>query len=86
MLRIVILLLILIFIFTQSYYLAGVLYLGYLARYSGYEIVVLAILIDGYYGAFYGFPTFTVVTFVAFLLVTYLKKLLLYTGGNEVIS
>ena len=62
------------------------LYLGYLAWYGGYEIVVLAILIDGYYGSFYTFPTFTIVTFVGWTLVTYLKKLLLYTGGNEVIS
>lgn len=86
MLRIVILFLLLVSILTQSYYLAGALYIGYLAWFTGYEIVVLAILIDGYYGSFYGFPTFTVVTFVAWTLVTYLKKLLLYTGGNEVIS
>jgi hypothetical protein len=86
MLRIIVFFLLLVSILTQSYYLAGVLYLGYLFWYSGYEIVVLAILIDGYYGAFFGFPTFTVVTFLAWMLVTYLKKLLLYTGGNEVIS
>ena len=86
MLRIVILFLLLIAILTQSYYLAGALYLGYLAWYSGYEIVILAILIDGYYGSFYTFPTFTIVTFMGWTLFTFVKKLLLYTGGNEVIS
>ena len=54
--------------------------------FTGYEIVILAMLIDGYYGAFYNFPTLTVMTFLLFTLVTYLKKLLLYTGGDEVIS
>lgn len=86
MFRIITLLLLLIAILTQSYYLAGALYIGYLAWYSGYEIVVLAILIDGYYGSFYSFPVFTLVTFLVWTLVTYLKKLLLYTGGDEVIS
>jgi hypothetical protein len=86
MLRVTFLLFLLICILTQSYFLAGFLYLAYLVWYSGYEIVVLAILVDGYYGAFFGFPTFTIVTFLAWMLITYLKKLLLYTGGNEVIS
>ncbi len=86
MLRIIFLFLLLISILTQSYYLAGALYFGYLTWYSGYEIVVLAILIDGYYGSFYTFPTFTIVTFGGWLFFTYLKRLLLYTGGNEVIS
>ncbi len=76
----------LISILTQSYYLAGALYIGYLFWYTGYEIVALAILIDGYYGVFSSFPAFTVITFFLWTLLTYLKKLLLYTGGNEVIS
>ena len=86
MVRIITLFLLLVLLMTQSYYLAGILYIGYLCWYTSFEIVVLAILIDGYYGAFANFPVFTVLTFFAWTLVRYLKKLLLYTGRNEVIS
>ena len=86
MLRITIFLLLILSILTQSYYIAALLFISYMLWFTGYEIVILAMLIDGYYGAFYNFPTLTVMTFLLFTLVTYLKKLLLYTGGDEVIS
>ncbi len=58
-----------------------VLSLIYLAWFhNGYEIVLLAILVDAYYGAFSFVPWATIATFFVWSISLYLKeRLLLYT-------
>ncbi len=87
MTRFILLLLILLATINQAPILAGGLFIFYLAFYTGYELVIVALLIDGYYGAFYSFPWLTVVVFWLFIIVTVTKeKLLLYTQTDEIFS
>ncbi len=59
----------------------------YLFRYTGYELVLVAVLLDGYYGAFSHIPVLTISTFLAWSAVLVLRtRLLLYTQDNEIIS
>ncbi|MEZ4195616.1 MAG: hypothetical protein R3B53_04495 [Candidatus Paceibacterota bacterium] len=78
---------ILFFFINHFFVLAGLSFLFYLVLYSGYEIVVAGILIDGYYGAFVTLPLFTIVSFVCWILANSIKRLLLlYTNTNETFS
>lgn len=87
MTRIILLLLILLATINQLPIVAGGLFIFYLGYYTGYELVLVALLIDGYYGAFYSFPWLTVVVFWLFITVTVTKeKLLLYTQTDEILS
>lgn len=87
MLRIFILLLLIFAIFNQFLWLSGLLFVWYLFKYAGFELVILAILLDGYYGAFYHFPRLTIIVFSLFFFTTITKeRLLLYTQRDEIIS
>ncbi len=87
MLRIILFSLLGLSIFNQFYLVAMFLFLWYLLVYTGYELVILAILLDGYYGAFYAVPVLTLVTFLVWIATLTTKRmLLLYTDKNEFIS
>ena len=61
--------------------------LGYCFYFRGFELIFLAILIDGYYQAFYSFPWLSVGTIAVVFLIDFIKpQLLMYTGHNEMVS
>jgi hypothetical protein len=75
------------FFLNQWYILAGLAFFGYLFRYAGYEIVALALLIDGYYGAFLEIPLLSLTVFcIWFATILLRERLLLYTQQNETLS
>lgn len=80
--------LVLVWLLTAQVYLVALpLGFWYIVKYKGYELVAVALLIDGYYQAFYTLPVLTISTFILVLLVDIIKPLLLvYTGGDEIIS
>jgi hypothetical protein len=87
MLRVISFLILLFCLINQFYLVAVGLFIWYLFKYSGYELVILGMLLDGYYGAFYAIPFLTLGTFLTWILVGAAKqRLLLYTEKNEVIS
>ncbi len=86
-LRILILLLIAWFFVAQLYFIAIPIYLWYLLRYQGYELIFLAILLDGYFQLFYTVPILSLVTILAVFFIDIIKpQLLMYTDKNEVVS
>ncbi len=61
--------------------------LGYIFYFRGFELIFVAILIDGYYQAFYSFPILSIGTIIAVFLIDFIKpQLLMYTGHNEMVS
>jgi len=56
---------------------AGILTFIYLLFYSGYEILILAILADGYYQHFDTMPIFSLIAILAIIFLEFLKPLLL---------
>jgi hypothetical protein len=72
---------------AQVYIVALPLGFWYILRFKGYELIVIAILIDGYYQAFYTTPVLTLSTLFVVLLVDIIKpQLLVYTGDDEIVS
>ncbi len=72
---------------AQFYIAAVLLSLWYLFKNNGYELVLIGILIDGYYQAFYSVPTLTICSAVMVILASLIKpQLLMYTEDNEVVS
>lgn len=72
---------------AQLYFIAIPFYLWYLLRYQGYELIFLAILIDGYFQSFYSVPIFSLVTILGVFFIDIIKpQLLMYTSKNEVVS
>jgi len=72
---------------TQIFWFALVVTIWYVFRYSGYELIVLAILIDGYYGAFYSVPLLSIATLMFVFSINIIKpSLLMYTEKNEMVS
>ncbi|MEZ4104523.1 MAG: hypothetical protein R3B60_04555 [Candidatus Paceibacterota bacterium] len=87
LLRIFIFLLIASLSISPWYFFAVPFVIWYLFNFSGYELIILAILIDGYFGAFYNFPYLSVGVLVVVFLVDFIKpSLLMYTKNNEVVS
>jgi hypothetical protein len=73
--------------FLGWHFVAVTLWLWYLVRYGGFEIVILGFIIDGYLYAFSGVPVFTLVSFCAWSVGVFLRKLLLvYTHTDEILS
>ena len=71
---------------AQLYFIAVPLYLWYLLRYQGYELIFLTILIDGYFQSFYSVPVLSLVTILAVFFIDIIKpQLLMYTSKNEVV-
>lgn len=86
-LRSLIFLLIAWFFVAQLYFMAVPLYLWYLLRYQGPELIFLAILIDGYFQSFYAVPILSLITISIVFFIDIIKpQLLMYTSGNEVVS
>jgi hypothetical protein len=72
---------------AQVYFLAIPLSLWFIFRYRGYELIIIAILVDGYYQAYYSIPILSITTILVVFLVDIIKpRLLMYTGDNEVVS
>lgn len=83
----------LVFIVIAWCFVAGQTYLAlpfllwYLIKNDAYELIVLAILIDGYYQAFYSVPVLSIGATILVGTFNLIKpQLLMYTGKNEVIS
>lgn len=72
---------------AQLYVVAIPLMLWYLLVLPGYELIAVAILVDGYYQAFFGVPVLSLGTFLTVLIFDFSKPyLMMYTGGNEMVS
>lgn len=74
-------------------FVAGLLFIAvpaailYIFFYRGYELIVVSILIDGYFQAFYSFPWLSVCTVGIVFFIDFIKpQLLMYTGHNEMVS
>lgn len=86
-LKIILFLLIVWCLLAQIFFIAIPLGILYLLKNDGYELILIAILVDGYYQAFYSVPILSIVTLISVILVNIIKPyLLMYTGDNEVIS
>ena len=87
MLRLLLLLSITTLIITPLYILAIPLGLWYMFRFTGYELIILAVLVDGYFGAFNTLPIISILTIASVFLVDLLKpSLLMYTKTDEMVS
>lgn len=72
---------------AQAYIVVLPLGFWYITKFRGYELVLVALLSDGYYQSFYTIPFLTIGTFLVVFLVDVIKpQLLVYTGGDENIS
>lgn len=74
-------------------FIAGLFFLAlpstilYMFFFRGFELIVVAVLIDGYFQAFYTFPWLSVCMVGAVFLIDFIKpQLLMYTGHNEMVS
>lgn len=71
---------------AQLYLLAFPVAIYYLLKQHGYELVFVAILVDGYYQAFYSIPYLSIFTVsLIFILEMTKSHLLMYTDKNEII-
>ncbi len=87
LIRLIIILVIAWSLVAQIFFLAVPLCLYYLAKNDGYELILIAILVDGYYQAFYHTPFLSILAVFLVGLVNLIKpQLLMYTGDNEAIS
>jgi hypothetical protein len=87
MLRLLSLIIITTLIITPLYILAIPLGVWYMFRFTGYELIVMAVLVDGYFGAFYTLPIISISTITLVFLVDLLKpSLLMYTKTDEMVS
>lgn len=78
--RILILIVIVWTLVAQVYVVAVPLSIWYIIQYEGYELIVAAILVDGYYRAFFSFPKLTLIVLISVIFINFVKpKLLMYT-------
>ncbi len=62
------------------YFVASAIFVFYLVRYESRELVLLAILIDAYYGAFYHIPWLSLGMLFIWIISLFIKRrLLMYT-------
>ena len=74
-------------IITPLYLLCIPLALWYMFLFTGYELILLAVLIDGYFGAFYTVPVISILSIIMVFSVDLLKPtLLMYTKKDEILS
>jgi len=72
---------------AQLYLIAVPLAVWYLLQVDGHELVLVSILVDGYYQAFYEVPILSLTTVALIVFFDFIKpQLLMYTGGNEMVS
>jgi hypothetical protein len=87
MLRLLSLIIIITLIITPLYILAIPLGVWYMFRFTGYELIVVAVLVDGYFGAFNTLPIISISTITLVFLIDLLKpSLLMYTKTDEMVS
>lgn len=87
LLRIISLFFLLVAFISEWYIVAAIIFFWYLFRYTGYELVVLALILDAYYGFTNHPPVITLVVFTAWTIALMLRpRLLLYTHDNEIVS
>ena len=87
MFRLLIFIIIAALIITPLYLVTIPLAIWYMFRFTGYELIVLAVLVDGYFGAFHALPIISLLTIVSVFLVDLLKpSLLMYTKTDEMVS
>ncbi len=87
MFRIFIFIIIALLMLTSFFWLAGIISVWYMFRFTGFELIVLAILIDGYFGAFYNIPIISILTIIMVFSIDLLKPtLLMYTSKDEMVS
>lgn len=87
MFRIFIFIIIALLMLTSFFWLAGIISVWYMFRFTGFELIVLAILIDGYFGAFYNIPMISILTIIMVFSIDLLKPtLLMYTSKDEMVS
>lgn len=73
-------------VIAELYILAVPLFLAYIFFYTGYELVLLAVLIDGYYFAFNSWPRITLLTFGVVLTLSFIKpRLFMYTKDDALL-
>lgn len=77
MFRFFIFVLITILMLTPFFWLAIPLAVIYTFYFTGYELMILAIMLDGYFGAFYTLPLISIFTIFLVYLMSLLKPLLL---------
>ncbi len=84
--RLLILLLTLWFCVAGLYLPALGLVMFYLYYFQGYELVLIGILIDGYYQSFYEWPVFSLSLLGVVILADLIKPyLLMYNGHHEMV-
>jgi hypothetical protein len=72
---------------SQLYFVAVPLAVWYLFKVDGHELILVSILVDGYYQAFYSLPILSIATIGLIIFFDFIKpQLLMYTGGNEMVS
>ncbi len=87
MLRISLFILIALLMLTPFFWLAGLIAVWYMFCFTGFELIILAILIDGYFGAFYNVPIISILTIIMVFSIDLLKPtLLMYTSKDEMVS
>lgn len=87
MARLLLVLVIALAFVSHFYVVAGILFMFSLLRYTGFELVVLAFILDGYYGAFDSLPLISFAVFAAWSIGIILRqRLLLYTRDYETLS
>lgn len=87
MLRLVLFLTIATLIITPLYWWVLPLSIFYMFKFTGYELIVLAIFVDGYFGAFDSFPVISFICIAMVFLMDLLKpSLLMYTKNDEMVS
>lgn len=84
--RLLILLLITWLMVAGLHLVAFGLVIFYLFHFRGYELVIIGILIDGYYFYFYDWPVFSLALLSIVILADLIKPyLLMYNGNNEMV-
>ena len=72
---------------TPLFWLAGIISVWDMFRFTFFELIILAILIDGYFGAFYSVPVISILAIIMVFSIDLLKPtLLMYTSKNEMVS
>lgn len=72
---------------SQFYAVAFLLFAVSLVKYTGFELVVLAFVIDGHYGAFDSIPLVSITVFTVWSMGVLLRqRLMLYTPEYETLS
>jgi hypothetical protein len=87
MLRFLLFIIIALLIITPLFWFVLPLVFWYTFLFTGYELIILAILVDGYFGAFYSVPIISIMAISIVFLMDLLKpSLLMYTKKDEMVS